>query len=174
MGMVRTTKEARQIGVPSKYAADVVELLDATQQIPRTGLVHPLMLTRFLTFAPDVATAAALVHDAAAWREEVNMSALLREWGDSSRSGRSSEAKSAPPWYHTPRSERAKLADRHFCMGCTTSVLAHGGRPLLVARLGCFDFKGVVREGLEGLMMTQYVSALEDLLWKGHALSITR
>jgi len=172
--MVQTTEEAEAIGVPGKYAASVLELLHATKHIPKTGLVHPLMLARFLVFAPDVATAAAMVHAAAVWREEVNMSALLQEWGNISRSGGNSEATSAPPWWCNPHSERAKLTDRHFCMGRATTVLAHGSRPVVVVRLGCFDFKGVVREGLEGLMMNQFVSTLEDVLWAGHALSVAR
>mmetsp|Transcript_19382 Transcript_19382/g.39411 ORF Transcript_19382/g.39411 Transcript_19382/m.39411 type:complete len:127 (-) Transcript_19382:2-382(-) len=90
----------------------------------------------------------------------------MREWGDV-------DTDDDLPWRCSPRSERAALADHHFCVG-RAAGLTKSGRPLVVAHAGAFDFSGVSREGLEDLLTNQFVFVLEDVMQAGHALSLRR
>lgn len=153
--------------MPREYASGVVELARQVQDLdPATGLTHPLMLARFMTFLKNVSAAADMLRATAAWREEVGLAGIMREWGEA-------DSKDGLPWRSHPRSERAQLSNRHFCLG-RAAGLTRSGQPLVVAHIGSFDFAGVDREGLSDLVVNQFVFVLEDVLQAGHTLSLER
>jgi len=151
-------------GVPEAYSAGVSKLATLLQDIdPATGLTHPLMLLRFLTFN-DVPNAEAMVRDTVVWRKEVGVQSIMEEWG----------AQDVDlPWRRQPQTARARFSDRYFCVSRVSARTTSGG-PLAVARLGRCDFDGVVREELVEVMIKQFIFVLEDVLQAGHAISVAR
>jgi len=152
------------VGVPAEYASDAVYLSSRLADLQDDNLTHPLMLARFLSFA-EVKDAESLIRDAHYWRINVDVPAIMSEWGvpDKTQVG----------WRRSPQSPRAILTDRHFCAG-RVSAQTRTGAPLLVAKLGQLDMDGVVREGMVDLVFNQFVFLTEDILQAQHAISVRK
>jgi len=156
-------EEAEGAGVPPSHAHEVAELSRILQgQRASNDFHHPLMLVRFLTGGHRPEAAAATLLAAQAWRDEVNLASLLREWGQQEDGS----------WQLRPKSPRAELASRHFA--AERWHWHSDGGPVVLARWAAFDFEGVVREQMADLLMNQFVCMLEVVLRSAHAASVAQ
>lgn len=76
-------------------------------------------------------------------------------------------------WRRWPHTDRAVVADRHFCAGRICAKTSRGG-PIVVARAGTCDVDGIVAGGLVELMLNQLLFVFEEVLQASHAASVQR
>lgn len=153
------------MGVPGRHAAKVAQLARHFQG-QSADLAHPLVLARFVSFHSNanVTFLASKIFAAQTWRREINLQAIMKEWGVLDQE---------MTWRRWPQTNRAALGDRHFCAGRVCGK-THNGGPLVVARAGTCDVDGIVGGGLVGLMLNQLLFLFEEVLQAGHAASVQR
>eukprot|EP00930_Biecheleria_cincta_P071667 TRINITY_DN59133_c0_g1_i1.p1 TRINITY_DN59133_c0_g1~~TRINITY_DN59133_c0_g1_i1.p1 ORF type:complete len:360 (-),score=48.34 TRINITY_DN59133_c0_g1_i1:76-1155(-) len=173
-----TAADMVQAGVPAEFAASIVELSSAVSAKNTEPVSDPLTLLRFFfSSSQDVDKAAAMYHQAVAWRSEYSICPVMERHGDAGQYHADGCRRTDVAnwiWRRNPgASPEAALAQRHCFFGRLGRTAPDGG-PVMVWRLGQADWAGYERENLFDTLMPALAAHFEDSFQAVRAASLRR